>query len=63
MKGYMNGQEIEYGVMVPDGREDKFIVSMKRAVSDSWSCDRPIPVRGDLVTAKRRFFWMIFRTV
>ena len=28
----------------------KFIVSMKRAVPDPWSCDRPVPVRGDLVS-------------
>ena len=46
------GQEIECVVVVADGREGKFIVSMKRAVSDPWSCDRSIPVRGDLVSRR-----------
>ena len=46
------GQEIECVVVAADGREGKFIVSMKRAVPDPWSCDRPIPVRGDLVSGR-----------
>ena len=46
------GQEIECVVVAADGREGKFIVSMKRAVSDPWSCDRAIPVRGDLVSGR-----------
>ncbi len=46
------GQEIECVVVAADGRKGKFIVSMKRAVPDPWSCDRPIPVCGDLVSGR-----------
>ena len=51
------GQEVECVVMAADGREDKFIVSLKRAVPDPWVCDRPIPCKGDCVSGRIVLVW------
>lgn len=51
------GQEVECVVVAADGRDGKFIVSMKRAVPDPWLCDRSIPYRGDCVSGRIVSVW------
>lgn len=46
------GQEIKCVVVAAEGSEDKFIVSMKLAVPNPWSCNKQMPAHDDVVSGR-----------